>query len=133
MWQHLGDSRELHSALAPSHPTASNVKKILRPNLSPLQHQFQSIEASRFLGMRAAQRSPSGERSGKAEGRKTKLLDSMGRSITAAKNNAANARLPHQPQHQAAESDTEFLVVSQPRRRPKGRIEHSISPRSQEL
>jgi hypothetical protein len=95
----------------PSIPITRNPKEILRANLSPLQHQLQSIETSLFLSMCAAQRSSRGERSGKGKRRKTKLLDSMGRSITAAKNNPANARLLHQREHQAAESETEFLVM----------------------
>lgn len=101
-----------HSSAGESVSVASNSEKIFRPNLSPLQHQLQPVETSPVLGMCAAQRSPRGERSGKGERRKTKLLDSMGRSITAAKNHAANARLLHQGEQQAAESETEFLVMS---------------------
>jgi hypothetical protein len=114
----------------PSVPVTSNPEKILRANLSPLQHQLQSVKTSRFPGMCAAQWCPRGKRSGKREGRKTKLLHSMGRSITTTQNNAANAGLLHQREHQAAESEPEFLVVGRSRRRTQRGVEHCISPRS---
>ena len=81
----------------PSIPVAGNPEKILRTDLSPLQYQLQSVETSCFLGMRAAQRSPRGKRAGKSEGSEAKLLNSMGRSVSAAQNNAANAGLLYQP------------------------------------
>lgn len=100
-----------HSSAGRSVPIASHPEKILWPNLPSLQDQLQSVETSHFVGMCAAQRSPRGKASSEGKRRKTKLLDSMGRSIAPAKNHPAHTRLVYQSKHQAAESETEFLVM----------------------
>src|ERR1700722_14860826 len=95
----------------PTTSQARNSEKVFRTDLSTLQYQLQPIETSSFLGVRAAQRGPGGQYARKGERDEVELLDSMGRGVPAAENNAANAALLHHPQQQAAKSVAEFLVM----------------------
>jgi hypothetical protein len=107
-------------------PNPSNPKKILRANLSTLQHQFQSIQPT--LSMRAAKRSARRKWTSKRKRSKTELLHSMGRRIPAAQNHTPNSALLYNFKHHAPESHAEFFIMGRPRRRTQRRIKHSIPP-----
>jgi hypothetical protein len=62
----------------PAIPLARNSEKVFRTDLSTFQYQFQPVETSGFLGVRAAQRGSRGERAGEGERNEVQLLDRMG-------------------------------------------------------
>jgi hypothetical protein len=104
---------------------ASNLKEVLRPDLSALEHQLQPIQTCSFVGVRAAQRRSGRERAGKGDGRKVQLLNRVGGCIAAAENDAANAGLLDNLQEKAAEGSAKFLV----KRRSRGRAQRGVKNR----